>query len=78
MDTDFLLHRRADPNAASPGGINPLHGVLMLNQLQMPRWLLAHGADPNTKYEEKNPLALALEKQHPRLVEILRSFGGIK
>ncbi len=44
----------------------------------MPRWLLAHGADPNPKYEGKTPLALALEKQHPRLVEILRSFGGIK
>jgi ankyrin repeat protein len=76
--SDFLLHRGADPNAASPGGINPLHNAVMFNQVHMTRWLLEHGANPNPSYEGKTPLALALEKQHPELVEILRSFGGIE
>jgi ankyrin repeat protein len=75
--SDFLLLRGADPNAASPGGINPIHGAVMFNHVQMTRWLLEHGADPNPRYEGKTPRAFAQEKQHPELVEILRSFGGI-
>jgi len=75
---EYLLVHGADPNAASPGGITPLHGAIMFNQPKMARWLLDHGVDPNPKYDNKTPLAMALEKKQSELVGILRSYGGIK
>jgi len=35
--SDYLLRRSADPNAASPGGISPLHAAVIFNQFQMAR-----------------------------------------
>ena len=75
---EYLLVHGADPNAASPGGITHLHGAIMFNQPKMARWLLDHGVDPNPKYDNKTPLAMALEKKESELVEILRSHGGIE
>jgi ankyrin repeat protein len=73
---DYLLEHGADPNAASPDGITPLHGAVMFNQPQMALWLLDHGVNPNPRYEGKTPLAMALEQKKDLLVEILRSHGG--
>lgn len=73
---DFLLKQGADPNAASPGGITPLHGAVMFNQPKMAAWLLEHGADPNPEYEGKTPLATAVEKKQNEMVELLRAHGG--
>jgi ankyrin repeat protein len=76
--SDYLLQRGADPSAASPGGITPLHGAVIFNQFQMARWLLDHGVAPNPSFEGKTPLALAMEKHLSKLVDILRSYGGIE
>ena len=75
---EFLLGHGADPNAASPGGITPLHGAIMYNQPKMALWLLDHGVVPNPKYEGKTPLSMALEKKETELVEILRSHAEIE
>jgi ankyrin repeat protein len=50
----------------------------MFNQPKMAQWLLDHGADPNSKYEGKTPLAMALEKKQTEMVDILRAHGGIE
>lgn len=73
---EYLLQHGADPGAASPDGITPLHGAVMFNQPKMAQWLLGHDVDPNPKYDGKTPLAMALEKNRIELVEILRSHGG--
>jgi ankyrin repeat protein len=74
---EYLLLHGADPNAASPNGIAPLHSTVMFNQPKMAKWLLDHGAIQNPKYDGKTPLAMALEKNYTELVEILRSHGGM-
>jgi len=76
--SEFLLAHGADPNAASPSGITPLHGAIMFNQPKMALWLLDHGADPNQKYDGKTSLGMALEKKQSEAVEILRTHGGIE
>ena len=75
---EYLLLHGADPNAASPGGITPLHAAIMLNQPKMAQWLYDHSVDQNPKYDGNIPLAIALEKKQTELVEILRSHGGIE
>jgi hypothetical protein len=75
---EYLFQHGADPNAASPDGITPLHAAVMFNQPKMAQWLLDHGADLNPKYDGKIPLAMALEKKQTKVVEMLRSHGGIE
>lgn len=75
---EYLLLHGADPNAASPGGITPLHAAIMFNQPKMAHWLCDHGVDPYPEYDGKTPMAIALEKKQTELVKILRSHGGIE
>ena len=73
---EYLPQHGADPNAASPGWITPLHDAVIFNQLKTALWLLDHDADPNPKYDAKTPLATALEKKQSEMVDLLRSHGG--
>ena len=73
---EYLLQHGADPDAASPDGITPLHAAVMFNQPEMAVWLLDHGAHPNPKYDGKTPFSMALEKNYTELVQILQSHGG--
>jgi ankyrin repeat protein len=73
---EYLLQHGADPDAASPDGITPLHAAAMFNQPAMAEWLLDHGAKPNPKYDGKTPLSMALEKNYTELVQVLQSRGG--
>lgn len=75
---EYLLQHGADPNAASPDGITPLHGAAMFNQPKMALWLLEHKAHANPRYGGKTPMALAREKNQTELVEILRAHGGME
>jgi ankyrin repeat protein len=74
---EYLIQHGADPDAASPGGITPLHGAVMFSQPKMAVWLLDHGANLNPEYDGKTPLAMALEKKQTELVKILRAHGAI-
>ena len=73
---EYLYHHGADPNAASPDGITPLHAAVMFNQPKMALWLLDQGVDPNPKYDGMTPLAMAVEKNLTGLIEILRVHGA--
>lgn len=40
-------------------------------------WLLEHGASPNTKCDiDCTPLSYAVRNAHPRVIELLLSYGG--
>lgn len=73
---EYLYQHGADPNAASPDGITPLHGAAMFNQPEMAAWLLERGANPNPIYDGKSPLAMAIEKEQTELIKLLRAHGG--
>jgi ankyrin repeat protein len=75
---EFLLSQGADPNAASPTGITPLHGTVMFNQPGMARWLLENGAMPNPLYDGQTPLTMAIKANLEELIKIFRSHGGIE
>jgi ankyrin repeat protein len=45
-------------------------------QVEIVKYLLEYGADPNPRYEGKTSLAIAQEKKQAELVEGLRSAGG--
>ena len=55
-----------------------LHGAVAYGHLAMVEWLLAHGVQdvnrPN--FQQKTPLAVALERGHGAVAEVLRRRGG--
>jgi uncharacterized protein len=73
---EYLLQHGADPGAASPAGITPLHGAVMFSQPKMAKWLLEHDVNANPEYDGKTPLAIALENKQTEMIEILRMYGG--
>lgn len=65
------------PVNGGDGVTPPLHGAVVFNQLEMADWLLAHGADANSlNFENKTPLAVALDKKNQPMAELLQSRGG--
>lgn len=75
---DFLFIQGAQLDDSSPSGITPLHGAVMLNQLDMAAWLLDQGADPNPRYDGKTPLGIAVENKQPAMADLLRDRGGVE
>jgi uncharacterized protein len=55
-----------------------LHGAVAYGHLAMVEWLLAHGVQdvnrPN--FQQKTPLAVALERGHAEVADLLRRHGG--
>lgn len=66
---EFLLERRADPNAAQ-AGFSALHVAIMRRDENMIRTLLAHGADPNAPLRSWTPTRRSSKDFHfsPELV----------
>ena len=65
------------PVNGGDGVTPPLHGAVAFNQLEMADWLLMHGADANSlNFENKTPLAVAMDKKNQPMVELLQSRGG--
>jgi ankyrin repeat protein len=73
---DFLFMQGAQLDAASPGGITPLHGAVMFDRVDMAAWLLDQGADPNPRYDGKTPLGMATEKEQQAMADLLRGRRG--
>lgn len=75
---EYLLGRGAEVNAGA-NNITPLHGAVMFGQVEMTRWLLEQGADPNLlNYEHKTSLKLAVESKRDEIATLLRAGGGIE
>lgn len=59
------------------GAGHALIGACYRNHIEMARWLLAQGADPNqADFQGKRPLTLALERNFDELAALLRQHGG--
>jgi len=73
---EILVRYGADVNAGA-GGNTALHGAALFGQIGAVAWLLAHGAVANAQnYEGKTALALASERGHAAIVDLLRQYGG--
>jgi len=54
-----------------------LQGATNYGHLEMVKWLLAHGADPNIPdYQNKTPLALAEANGYDEIAAVLEAAGG--
>lgn len=72
----------ADMLVAHGGGqeaSHSLHGAVGHGRIEMVEWLLARGADPNTKdWAGKTTLDSALARGHADIAELLRAHGGVE
>lgn len=60
-------------------GFSPaLHGAISFRHQPMVAWLLANGADDLNvlNFENKTPLARALETDQPEIADLLRKHGA--
>ncbi|XP_063789291.1 ankyrin repeat and SOCS box protein 18 isoform X2 [Pseudophryne corroboree] len=73
----YLLHRRADPNAA-PGGRSPLHEACSGGHDDCVQLLLEHGANPNQRSDDgRVPLHFCETKSSLRCAELLLQHGAL-
>ena len=77
-----LLDNKANPDemgAYEKDDSFPLHLAIRLNDVEMTQILLDYGANVNkmTFYDNKSPLAIAVEQDNPRLVATLCRFGAV-
>jgi ankyrin repeat protein len=72
-----LVLANGAPVNSGEGGTTPLHGAVEFNQVEMAAWLLDHGANINAlNYGDKTPLAIARDKQHTAMIDLLASRGA--
>ncbi|KAM5151870.1 ankyrin repeat and SOCS box protein 18 [Mantella aurantiaca] len=73
----YLLHRRADPNAA-PGGRSPLHEACAGGHDDCVQLLLEHGANPNKRSDDGlTPLHLCEMNSSLRCAQLLLHHGAL-
>ncbi|XP_072274608.1 ankyrin repeat and SOCS box protein 18 isoform X2 [Pyxicephalus adspersus] len=73
----YLLHRRADPNAA-PGGRSPLHEACAGGHDDCVHLLLEHGANPNKCSDDGlTPLHVCVMNSSLRCAELLLQHGAL-
>ncbi|KAJ1187796.1 hypothetical protein NDU88_004566 [Pleurodeles waltl] len=73
----YLLHRRADPNAA-PGGQSALHEACAKGHTECAELLLEHRANPNLlSHEGLTPLHLCTSEDTLRCAKLLIKYGAV-
>ena len=55
-----------------------IEAAAQTGQTDIVNYLFEHGSEANPRYENKTPLALALENKQTDPAGILRSYGGIE
>lgn len=69
-----LIDHGADVNAKGDNDVTPLHTAAARGNLDSAKLLLDHGADINAMTKDgKAPIAYAEERNHPEMVEFLKS-----
>jgi ankyrin repeat protein len=78
LSGDVAIAQTLKDAGCHEGFNHALHGALMFGHVDMVRWLLANGVtDVNTlNYEEKTPLAVAIEKGFADIEALLRGAGA--
>ncbi|XP_078537499.1 ankyrin repeat and SOCS box protein 18 isoform X2 [Lissotriton helveticus] len=73
----YLLHRKADPNAA-PGGQSALHEACAKGHTECAELLLEHRANPNLlSHEGLTPLHLCTSEDTLRCAKLLIKYGAV-
>jgi len=77
---EILLAIGVAVNAANKGAVTALHWVAMnKNSTGFLELLIATGADVNAKTNDgKTPLAIALERGHAKVADLLRKHGAVE
>ena len=71
-----LIAHGADVNAKAANDLRPLHTAAARGNIESATLLLDHGADINaTSTDGKSAIAYAEERNHPEMVEFLKSNG---
>ena len=69
----LLVERGAPMNAGQQGGWTPLQGAVHNKDLEMARYLLAHGADPKGQNDEgKSAIGLAADGGNVEMLKVLK------
>ena len=56
-----------------------IHGAVQHDRVEMVRWLLEHGANPNAlDFNRKTPLAVAVANGQEEIAALLRASGGLE
>ena len=68
-------------DAAGEFGVTPLHMAVQSNQFDTAKWIVTHPVGKKCQHqgmgpEKKTPLAIAVEKKHQRIEQVLRDAGG--
>ena len=73
----LLVEAGAPVNATQHKGWTPLHEAVNRNDLEMTRYLLAHGADPRQQNDEgKSAIGLAADKGLMEALKLLKAAGA--
>ena len=72
-----LLRRHGASVNAGEGGNMALHAAAAFGRPRMAEWLIANGAKIDVpSYNGQTPLALAIDRGHKDVAELLRQHGG--
>ena len=72
----LLVEAGAPVNGKQDKGWTPLHEAVNRNDLEMTRYLLAHGADPRLQNDEgKSAIGLAADKGFGEVLKVLKGAG---
>ena len=78
---EYHIRTGVDPNYQHPEFLTaPLLESIRFGQLEIARFLLENGADPNIKeiFDASTPLSIARANKDKAAIELLKSYGGVE